>query len=424
LTDNGGETDTVALLPGSPARDRILTADCTEVTDQRGVARPYPALGNCDAGAVEGTAPPDTDGDGVSDMIDNCPTVANVSQTNTDGDGQGDACDTDDDGDGIADGIDFQPLPDSFHFLDGVTTGIVNRWGRLVSITDLPSPQGVRVSITGGTGPRADIDGCNGSDFKPERVMLDVTGEMADVTCGGPSPSNGSMTVTAVVASSIINLRTLGSPATVGYLFTDQTATIGSPVTADNGNTGPMLVELVEEIDELHDDPFGFFELGPSESADVVFPTPSTVEVTMRSGTTTVTVEGQTAELSPGETGEFTISYQFSGFFQPVDNPPTLNVVKAGSAVPVKFSLNGNQGLDIFKVGSPKSQALACTTTTLLDVIESTFTAGSSSLSYDASTDRYTYVWKTNKAWGDTCRQLIVELNDGASYVANFKFKK
>lgn len=34
-------------------------------------------------------------------------------------------------------------------------------------------------------------------------------------------------------------------------------------------------------------------------------------------------------------------NYTFSGFFRPVDNPPTLNVVKVGSAVPLKLSLEG-----------------------------------------------------------------------------------
>lgn len=116
--------------------------------------------------------------------------------------------------------------------------------------------------------------------------------------------------------------------------------------------------------------------------------------------------------------------FQFSGFFQPVDNPPTINVANAGSAVPVNFSLNGNQGLDIFEVGYPKSQAIACDTTSSLDVLEETVTAGSSSLSYDPSTDQYTYVWKTNKMWANTCRQLVVKLNDGSSHVANFNFKK
>ena len=36
---------------------------------------------------------PDTDGDGIPDALDDCPTVADPSQTDTDNDGFGDACD-------------------------------------------------------------------------------------------------------------------------------------------------------------------------------------------------------------------------------------------------------------------------------------------------------------------------------------------
>jgi hypothetical protein len=43
----------------------------------------------------------DSDGDGISDALDNCPSVANANQENLDDDAQGDACDTDIDGDGL-----------------------------------------------------------------------------------------------------------------------------------------------------------------------------------------------------------------------------------------------------------------------------------------------------------------------------------
>ena len=55
---------------------------------------------------------PDTDDDGIDDVDDNCPFVANTDQADFDGDGGGDACDQDIDGDGDGndtDCADFDP---------------------------------------------------------------------------------------------------------------------------------------------------------------------------------------------------------------------------------------------------------------------------------------------------------------------------
>lgn len=61
LANNGGPTQTIALLLGSPAIDAIPAADCTDqssppqpiTTDQRGMPRPDAAEDVCDIGAYE-----------------------------------------------------------------------------------------------------------------------------------------------------------------------------------------------------------------------------------------------------------------------------------------------------------------------------------------------------------------------------------
>jgi hypothetical protein len=113
----------------------------------------------------------------------------------------------------------------------------------------------------------------------------------------------------------------------------------------------------------------------------------------------------------------------FSGFFQPVDSLPTLNLANAGNAIPMKFGLGLNAGLGVIQQGYPVVQLVACDTSAPLDTIEQTVTANSSSLTYDPTANQYTYVWKTNTAWAGTCRQFILRLTDGTEHRASFKFK-
>ena len=86
LQDNGGPTFTHALLPGSPAID----AGDPNFTpppdfDQRGPGFPRVVGGRIDIGAFEAQTLPDSDGDGVPDMLDQCPNTAPGSIVDADG---------------------------------------------------------------------------------------------------------------------------------------------------------------------------------------------------------------------------------------------------------------------------------------------------------------------------------------------------
>lgn len=115
--------------------------------------------------------------------------------------------------------------------------------------------------------------------------------------------------------------------------------------------------------------------------------------------------------------------YLFSGFAQPVDTD-RLNTVKAGSAIPVKFGLGGDMGLGILADGYPQAKQVPCDAGVVVDAIETTVTAGSSTLTYDAVSGRYVYVWKTAKAWAGSCYRFDLGLNDGSHHTFDVKFTK
>jgi hypothetical protein len=79
------------------------------------------------------------------------------------------------------------------------------------------------------------------------------------------------------------------------------------------------------------------------------------------------------------------------------------------------FSLGGDKGLGF----SFSSRRINCTTKTPLG----TATAASGDLTYNPTTGRYTFAWKTDRSWAGTCRQLLLEVNEGGSEpVAYYRF--
>jgi hypothetical protein len=110
----------------------------------------------------------------------------------------------------------------------------------------------------------------------------------------------------------------------------------------------------------------------------------------------------------------------FSGFFAPVRNLPAVNVATAGSTIPMKFTVGGFAGMQIFSaVASPSSVEVQCGS----NASENSIRMGTLSRSGLQSRGySYSYNWKTNPAWAGTCRKFVLTLSDGSTHEALFRF--
>jgi len=262
------------------------------------------------------------------------------------------------------------------------------------------------------------------------------TGSSTTVSTAASPPPGGtavSVVVPAGTAGGTVSIvqAAVTDPAPSLYTFVGPQVNITAPVaTADN----PLIFDFQIDALALTTAGLDLATVSILRNGNVVLdcdalatgasPDPCVASrVTLLSGAADLTVRTSQASHWNFGKGGFTVS----GFFRPVDNRPVVNSAKAGSAIPVKFSLGANQGLTIFTTGYPRSAQTACDSSAPVDAIEQTVTAGGSTLSYDPISNQYTYIWKTDKTWaaapGGPCRQLVLSFVDGHILRANFKFR-
>ncbi|RIK43124.1 MAG: hypothetical protein DCC58_10080, partial [Chloroflexi bacterium] len=149
-------------------------------------------------------------------------------------------------------------------------------------------------------------------------------------------------------------------------------------------------------------------------------PSGSTLD-TGTAGTRTVTV---TATDRVGKTTTQTITYQIGYQFQlQMSNTrlaPSMNSAIGGNTIVLKFSLGGNQGLNIFLAGYPKMQQINCSTRAPQGTAVALPVTGAG-LQY-LSNGVYQLSWVTQTSWNGTCRQVVLAFNDGSTYKLNFQF--
>jgi hypothetical protein len=118
--------------------------------------------------------------------------------------------------------------------------------------------------------------------------------------------------------------------------------------------------------------------------------------------------------------------YGFTGFSTPVDNPPTLNVGKAGRTFPVKWQLPycaGGFNGDLSTVTDIEYRKILCDTFAPQDAQLDADTAGSSGLHYDPGAHQFIFNWQTKSSFSG-CYELRISFANGSEKWALFKFTK
>lgn len=427
----------------------------------------------------------DGDGDGVANVDDTCPTVADRSNLDFDGDGLGNACDNLLRITGVERGtLDARSPGTRLTFwatesgpwtlrsgASGCSDGVVVDSGSYTASADRLSPRPGLAVVPAAQLPEGVvalllcIDGAGGTVSDKTSVLHDTTPPaLAGPRVQAPDDTGSSGTdgITRVTSYTLAGTAEPGSTLTLrsdGKLLTS--LTVGAAGTWAYAEPGPVaegdhVYEVIAEdgvgnrsvsstvvrVDLTP--PSTTFTAGPAEggssgtSATFGFTASeaATFECRLDGGAWTACTSplaltalrigphvldlratdraGNTAAALT--TRHWSIAYVWSGFFTPVDNEPIVNTAKSGSAIPVKFGLGGDAGLNVLAPGSPTSQVVNCATGSTTDEIETAATPGSSGVSYDPSTATYTYVWKTSKGWPAGCRRFTLALVDGTSH--------
>jgi len=116
-------------------------------------------------------------------------------------------------------------------------------------------------------------------------------------------------------------------------------------------------------------------------------------------------------------------NYTFSGFFA----PGTVNKAKAGQAVPVKWRITDPTGTEISDTSSfvsLTSYPIDCGSLSEIGTeVTTESAAGASGLQYMGG-GNWQFNWKTQKSYANQCRVMVLKLNDGSTHTADFTFVK
>jgi hypothetical protein len=229
-------------------------------------------------------------------------------------------------------------------------------------------------------------------------------------------------------------------------ITSDQAATTYScSASSEGGNAGPVNVTIKRDATDpnvaLNGGPadgqsyfFGDTPAAPTcDASDALSELDGACSVSgYSSAVGTHTVTATATDMAGNEntaSSTYTVKpYTLNGFYQPIDMNDTVNTVKNGSTVPVKFELfkGATELTSTSAVTSIKSTPISCASLSgdPEDAIETVATGGTS-LRYDATAGQFIYNWTTPKGATQVgkCYSLTMTAADSSTIIAYFKLK-
>jgi hypothetical protein len=427
----GGTTKTMSLGEGSAAFDHVSPTGCPPA-DQRGLVRPVGP--SCDAGALEDQVPTTPGAPGLS-------SGSNPNNTGAFRLAWTAATDPDDaptyrlfgkDQDDADFGLIASPASAGFTFgapgLEGEGTHRyrVQAVGGNNASGFSAQSEAIVVDLTPPSAPTPapdrdpDYQPATGLGWYRDQVTVSFTAGSDPVLADG-SPGSGAASTSAP------QTFTTSGPHTASGETTDHASNVSTSATFDvQVDADPPSVAFAScpESALLGSDLTLQWDASDAHSGLATAPTGTIPVDTSTVGLRTLTTPAamDNVGLSASAVCEVSVIYDFKGFLQPVANAPELNDARAGAPIRISFSLDGDQGLDVFTPGYPASDQISCASPPELS--GGTPTESARGLSFaGGSHGGYTYLWNTARSWAGTCRQLVVLLDDGTFHRANFDFR-